>query len=345
MDMPKHIDTKWKDALLKTSLPLEYLVAKKLTDLKFGIHGEYHYLRPNEQGIQTEFSVDIWAVKHLSQKERGIWAGLNYLIECKYCHTGIKWLFAPHTKADTERLFERGIVHALDGLCTRQIFDKRPLWKLTNQFPMCFKGVELLPRDATAQNIERGRSQLRYGTPRLAIHLLESQMMMFNDQDLLIEFICPILVTTADIFVLNKGLDLKDFQNANKITDIAYEVPALILTNPYSHLFTSYAETIIADFHSKNPSAKERFEQLDRLTKKVTGEEETRIESFDFIWFNSDIRETAQRILVLNLKSLEPIIKLLGHKAASSGSSLTQVGYLEKDMSKMKTWVTEYKGK
>lgn len=75
--MKKQANKKWKDALLKTSLPLEYLVAEQLSDLRFGIHGEYHYLRPNEQGIPTEFSIDIWAVNQLFKKNLGIWASLN----------------------------------------------------------------------------------------------------------------------------------------------------------------------------------------------------------------------------------------------------------------------------
>jgi hypothetical protein len=59
---------KLKDSLLKTSMPLEYLVAEKLSELKYGIQGEYHYLRPNETGVPTEFSADIWAVNNLFKK-------------------------------------------------------------------------------------------------------------------------------------------------------------------------------------------------------------------------------------------------------------------------------------
>ena len=144
---------KWKNALLKTSLPLEYVVAEQLNDLGFGIQGEYHYLRPNESGILTEFSIDIWAVNHLFKKNRRIWGALNYLIECKYCYPGIKWLFAQHARSDTEYLFEGSTVYTLDRLCTRQIFDKRPIWNLTKRFPLCFKGIEPHKSDATAQNI------------------------------------------------------------------------------------------------------------------------------------------------------------------------------------------------
>ncbi|MCF8079076.1 MAG: hypothetical protein K9K88_07330 [Desulfobacterales bacterium] len=85
-------------------------------------------------------------------------------------------------------------------------------------------------------------------------------MMTFHDEELHVEFICPILVTTADLFVLNKELRLNEFQTANDINDIAHEVPSIILTNPYSHIFTGYVDNIISDFHKKNPRTKERLE-------------------------------------------------------------------------------------
>ena len=328
---------------MKTSLPLEYLVAEKLSELKYGIQGEYHYLRPNEQGITTEFSVDLWAINHLFKNKLGLWANINYLIECKFCHDEVKWIFAPITKTDTEHLSDISVINTLDKICTRRIFDKRPIWNLAKRFPLCFKGVELHQKDATPQNIERGRSQLRYGMPRLAIHLSECQMMGFHDEELYIEFICPILVTTAKFFVVNSGLDLNEFQKANDINDIAHEVPALILTNPYSHLFTDYVDTIISDFHKKKPSAKERLEQIDIQVRKITGDDEKQIKGWSSLSFDWDIRETSQRILVINYQSFETTLKTLRSAVIRSGRSLTQVGYLEKDITKMKTWVTEYK--
>ena len=342
--MNKRPNKKWKDALLRTSLPLEYLVAEQLSDLRFGIQGEYYYLRPNEQGIPTEFSIDIWAVTELIQKKHRMWANINYLIECKYCHPGITWLFAPHTKSDTEHLFEGSTVYTLDKLCTRQIFDKRPIWNLAKKFPICFKGVEIHQKDATSQNIERGRSQLRYGTIRLAIHLFETQMSTFHDEDLYIEFICPMLITTAELFVLKNGLGLNDFRNVNELSEIAYEVPALILANPFSQVFEDYADEIIKNIHSTYPTIDERIEQLDGILNKINGESEdhksARVPisiSFDF-----DIREIARRILIVNYNSIEVIDNLLRKTIIRSGKSLHQIGILEMDVSKSKTWISEY---
>lgn len=338
----KKSNKKWKDALLKTSLPLEYVVAGLLNDLGFGIQGEYHYLRPNESGISTEFSIDIWAVNHLFKKNRRIWGALNYLIECKYCHPGIKWLFAPHARSDTEHLFEGSTVYTLDKLCTRQIFDKRPIWNLAKRFPLCFKGVELHQSDATAQNIERGRSQLRYGTPRLAIHLSETQMMTMHNEDLHLEFICPVLVTTAELFVLKKGLSLNDFRNVGELSEIVSEVPAVILTNPYSHLFVDYTDKIIKNLHKKYPTIKERLEQLDGLLKKKTGANKDHPSAWATVSFDFDIREISGRILVVNFDEIEAVHKLLRQTVVRSGKSLTQIGTLQNDISQMKTWVSQY---
>jgi hypothetical protein len=337
----KKTDKTWKDALLKTSMPLEYLVAQQLHNLKCGIQGEYHYLRPNEEEILTEFSVDIWSMSHLQKKDIPMWACLHLLVECKYCYPGIKWLFAPHTKSDLENILEIGVISTHDQLCTRQIYDKRPLWRLSNKFPKCYKGVELHSKDATAQNIERGRSQLIYAIPRLAIHLIESQMITFNNEDLDINFICPILVTTADLYVLKDGLDLNDFKKAKTQDDIAIEVPALILTNPYSHLFTNYTDSLISEMHFKKPDIKERLIQLKMLKNKLAGEEDNGLPpALTFDW---DIRESAKRILIINYNSLDFIYKLLRKTVVNAGKSLTQVGILKKDMSKRKTWVEETK--
>ena len=72
---------KWKDGLLKSSLPLEQLVAEVLANQKFFVCGEYSYLRTNENGLETEFSVDLEAFDLLPEPG-GSWGELRLLIEC-----------------------------------------------------------------------------------------------------------------------------------------------------------------------------------------------------------------------------------------------------------------------
>jgi hypothetical protein len=331
----------WKDALLKTSLPLEYLIASKLSNKGCGIQGEFHYLRPNENGVVTEFSVDVWASSPLIKKKGGLWGHVNYLIECKHCHDSVKWVFAPHTKNDVEQLSEKSIVHVLDRLCTRRIFDKTPLWQLGSIYPSCYKGIELQTKDATAQNIEKGRHQLVYGAFGLAVHLSGVQMNMYHDEDLHIEFLCPILVTTADLYILKRGLRLEDFTKAKSHDDISTPAPALILTNPYSHLFSDYSDSQLSALHNRKILIKSRVEQLEKLVNKITNEEEGPVKIPGYLWFDWDIRDVATRVLVVNYKNFDAVIGKLRQSVVSASKSLTQVGHLQHDISKQITWVTD----
>ena len=63
----------WKDALLKTSLPLEHMIAEKLDRRGFEVCGEYSYVRTNAQGVSTEFSADLWAFSLLKKRKGGYW--------------------------------------------------------------------------------------------------------------------------------------------------------------------------------------------------------------------------------------------------------------------------------
>lgn len=336
-------DTKWKDAFLRTSLPLEYLVAQELSKLRYGIQGEYQYLRPNEHGVLSEFSVDIWSVMALFMKETGTWGNLNYLIECKYCHPSVRWVFAPHSRTDTERLMEQSIIHVLDRLCTRQIADKRPLWRVSNHFPLCFKGVELHPGDATFQNIEKGKFQLVYGALRLGIHLSESQIMNLHDQDLFVDFLCPILVTTADLYVLKYGLRLEDFMKARSPEDVSSMVPALILTNPYSHLFAAYSDDLLRELHAKLPGIGVRLDALKPLRNKLLGNIGAASTISENLWFDWDMRELSRSVLVVNYGHLGLILKKIRQSVVHAGKSLTRIGILENDLSTLKAWVSEPK--
>lgn len=85
--------TNWKDALLSSGVPLEYSVRRVLESLDIPDAREYKYLRPNENGIETQFSIDLRAT-HINTKTNH-W--LELFIECKYRKDGNCWIFAPDT--------------------------------------------------------------------------------------------------------------------------------------------------------------------------------------------------------------------------------------------------------
>src|SRR5229473_4520754 len=92
----KSDNSNWKENLLKSSLPLEQLVAEELEKNTFYIAGEYSYTRKNEHEINTEFSIDLLSHKSNLVEKSQFGDILNILIECKYTYPTTKWVFSPH---------------------------------------------------------------------------------------------------------------------------------------------------------------------------------------------------------------------------------------------------------
>ena len=108
---------KWKDLLLKSSLPLEHVVASKLAELDWLVRGQYSYERKNESGLSVDFSADLQAIKEYTTDSHWI-ASLEVLIECKYASPGIRWIFLPY--AETAELFS-GVVKVFDAAANKRL--------------------------------------------------------------------------------------------------------------------------------------------------------------------------------------------------------------------------------
>jgi hypothetical protein len=200
---------------------------------------------------------------------------------------------------------------------------------------MCPKGAEILKNDSSSHNIDRGKSQLIYGLPRLIAHLAETEIMKWNDEDLQVQIFCPMLITTAPLFILKPKLSLESFHKTKDLPDIAEKVPALILTIPYSHIFHDYADSVISSLHNRNPDIKKRLMEL--------GQRETSPAlSLNFL-FDLFIRECACRVLIVNYDTLEETIDVLHKTILRAAHNLQRVGTLQKDLSKRITWVEPQK--
>ena len=105
----------WKDILLKSSLPLEHLVSTLLEKHNIDSYGEFSYMRKNEKGYLSEHSIDIDATFSFDTQ---FFSPLNFLIECKYCHQSVKWLFSPISSGRKEyNLLEHGLVKVFEECC------------------------------------------------------------------------------------------------------------------------------------------------------------------------------------------------------------------------------------
>jgi hypothetical protein len=314
---------RWKDYLLKSSLPLEHVVRKKLELAGFHGLGAFSYLRSNEHGNRAEFSVDLLGLNLLKRKNR-FWSALEVLIECKYNYPGVRWVFSPHAKTSFVIL---GCISYLDDLTTEHIKDHRELYRLDNKLLHCARGVELHSSGFDSNSIERGLSQLRYALPNLVAMRCSDQVNTWHEEDLYIQFIVPILVTTAQLFVLKQQIDIDTVHSANDLAEIAEEVPALIHYQSQTPDLEYYAGQIARQLYDRFPEVVTRLEEIDAICK-INESKALPITSkidhkFEFV---------AQDILVVQLESLDNVLADICRGVRSVGSKLERVARLEVDL-------------
>ena len=266
--MDKKQTNRWKDYLLKSSLPLEQMVSEKLEKHKFYVSGEYTYSRTNEHEIETEFSVDLHAFDLLQLRgER--WGNLNVLIECKYNYPGVEWVFSPHPK---ESLVIVDCIRCLEDLSTKRLRNKKPLYKIGHELQYCTRGIELNKSGADLNTIPRGLHQLRYALPNLVAQEHQAQATVWNEEDLVISLVCPILVTTASLHILKSDLGLEDYQSASSLGEVAEEVDALVVyQEPGSQLYR-YCERVAQALHKQHPEIELRLDEFKRILEPTKQE-------------------------------------------------------------------------
>ncbi len=229
----------WKEYLLKSSLPLEQIVTEKVEDKAFYVHGEYPYIRPNEKEDETEFSVDLHArtgyANYTSQTSEKYQYSLNLLLECKYSYPGIKWIFSPNPSFFSN---SRHIYALIDKQEFRQ-------YKHSISLPVCTKGVGLYSNGFDPHNISRGLNQLRYAMPNLILQELIYTQYPEDEVEHRQSFICLILVTTAQLYVLKTRQDLDAYHSAGSITDIAEQVSSLIVKQDKSPDLQLYSQIVM----------------------------------------------------------------------------------------------------
>lgn len=228
----------WKEGFLSSSLPLEFEVAKLLVKQGFSVDADYSYGR-YDTNILKDFSVDIHATYFPAHK-----AVFHLLIECKYRTPNKKWLFLPDPNTNE-------FSHITIGYTTRVVdefspytFGDKATRNLEAGLPVSYKATEINLSDGSVydSDIKHGISQLRYALPRLLKdEILENLHGALDDN---IPFIfCPILVTTAELFLMNNKMSLAKVAKASKIEELGKKVPYLILHSDYGPDFESHCRS------------------------------------------------------------------------------------------------------
>jgi len=233
--------SEWKSKLVSSSLPLEYECAQILVSKGFSLTADYKYSRiDSNDSNEKDFSVDLDAalVYNLHKSDQGS-THLELLVECKQKKPDSKWFFLPDPNPlHKSEISTRGdIIHPVDEF-SRYFFSHSSKNKLSDFFEkrqICYKGTEINLTNGNVfdSEIKHGISQLQYALPRLLIqnivHCLKG--FVINKSYSYLFMYCPILVTTADIYVAKDNLKTIDIENADTLDQIAEQVPCLIISS------------------------------------------------------------------------------------------------------------------
>lgn len=230
----------WKDLILRSGLPLEQSVLQKLREVedeKFADSREYKYIRANEEGVPTVFSVDFNVTYYLHERALEV----ELFVECKYCHDGTRWVFIPEEYTWwLDEAFHEAFV-CVDAFSQRTV-SSRFIDERWEKYILCGKGVEFKSDKGNPQAIERAIYQLRYAVLEATIELVKHQADMKRAGiGNAISVLVPILVTTAELWRLRADVTVEDVRAAENLEDIADPFDSLIIKQEPDAIYTRAA--------------------------------------------------------------------------------------------------------
>lgn len=274
---------KWKSRLLSSSIPLEYETAKILSNLGFSVSYDHTFLR-KEGSEFKEFSIDLKGLLFFPlDNPNQIDANLRFLVECKYRDEGKKWLFLPDTNTEDFSNQTLGYtIRVIDEFTKRKI-KKNHIYKFEEKLNFALKGVEvnITNGEVFDKDIRHGLYQLKFSLPEMVLDSIESNIYgHINDSDPW--FIVPILLTNADLHLLNKDFSMQSLANTDDIESISEKVPYLICYSDFGPDFTNHHKSIFKDFWSSNQ---------DNENINLFEEAQLKFKDKKFGLYNSPIRE------------------------------------------------------
>jgi hypothetical protein len=285
---------KFKQALLSSGLPLEYSAEGVLRRRQFeSVSGDFAFIRAGAQG---EMSIDLSAEKQifcesLERKVGGsfetlrITANWDILVETKYRHDNVKWLFAPYEGTLNQSLLEYpvppdGRSHAILGgpfasdAPVRQI-GSQGLGRLHSaladaeqeflETPICLRGIEsrvtdkIEKHEAYSAEIRKAARQLQFAIVpfmwpflrtialRLRAGEYEPNRSHGELREESLELFSAYLVTTADIHILKPTASIEAIRNAKTIDDVAEAVPCVELATSPSNELVEHHRRILSE--------------------------------------------------------------------------------------------------
>jgi len=296
MEKSSTSNNKWKTGFLKTGLPLEYVTSNILDKLGHSIFGEYPYVRPNEKKELTEFSVDLRSYKCVDNNNKLII--LSMLIECKYRQPGTSWVFSPYPND----LMPIGLINSTQDLVPMRLGHKA-IFEFEKKIGYCVSGIELSnDGNGNTNGVKHGIFQLRFAIPHLLKKDLENCLERTYYDGNYIDLSCSILVTTAEIRVIKKDLQLTDFTNADNLDEVTEIKEAIILNETPGPQLQEFADSLANDFLKDHPEIEKRLLDIENV---LVGKDWKNRVAPDLDTIQRSFGYSTERVLIINYEYLE----------------------------------------
>lgn len=234
---------KWKAGLMASGIPLKFQAANVMASKGFSVRTDYKFGRevPADPSPfqRRETRVDLYGVAHspFSRPEK-VTAQVEILAECAHRRSDAVWLFLPDPNRGAGSPAAPGpTVRAVDQF-SHYTLGGTALETLDAGLPVCQAGLEvdLTSGETDFSALDRGLTRLQHALPRLFSENVMSYMTAPPQENVPFLF-CPILLSSAPLYVMNPEADMARFAEADQIGDIAEETPYLIMHMDYGPEF------------------------------------------------------------------------------------------------------------
>jgi hypothetical protein len=251
-------DSKWKETILRSGLPLEYEIKTYLSEKGCISNYEFSYIRKNDTSVERAFSYDLDA--SLTRDPHFV----KFMIECKYRHPNTKWIFLPSEYAGPDDVYSIDFMHPMDLFCEEYSSCLQDPY-YPEFAPLCSKGVEIFDNETNNKTLDQATSQIAYAFADQIAESIENQTKKLMVSEIIFYHV-PMIVTTAELHMLKPGTKISQIMQASTLSDVADEFDALVL---------QYSPNIELKRHS--------IDVLYEYLKRETGSIEARANSSEIV--------------------------------------------------------------
>lgn len=235
----------WKYFLLKSGLPFEYEVKECFAKHKCTVWDEFSYVKNDENNIEKEFSYDI-DINYWNTKGD---CSLDFMVECKYKTEPTKWFFLPDPYSYQDEVNRNSFLHPMDYFSENKfIYGHYPYYKVQEPLgPFCLKGVEVYKNQFLEVNIHKAINQLSYAFAEKLVSSIQSQIeteLFFKT----IFFSIPIIITNAELYLINEKVTTKEIENSPNIDKISNKYDFLFFHNKTTEGLLQYNQGKLASY-------------------------------------------------------------------------------------------------